>query len=199
MENIIIFTNTDIIELKDLGTFKINDNQVIEPINAGDDKNFIVTYDGIEINQLDKIVNSIDGRAVFILYHSSPEAEILSALEEKLQKKNISVSKKESDHTTDTYQCLKKISNNKCDKNKLAQVFEKLKKQIVTISSCIQLHKRLILEKLDGKCISESMLYSLKSESEDLKVAINKIPEDIKKKEKALLDYISDQVIKYGA
>lgn len=79
---------------------------------------------------------------------------------------------------------------------------EKLKECVEkcdTTPKLIQLHKRLILEKLDGKPISEAMLDSLKSESEVLKVAINTISEDIRENEEALLDYISDQVVKYGA
>jgi len=63
----------------------------------------------------------------------------------------------------------------------------------------IQLKKRLFLEKIKGKSISEDMLDGLKGESDDLKVAINTFSENMRKDVNALLNHISNQVEKYGA
>jgi len=213
METVIVFSNNKMLNRK----FKLSveveqevdgQNKICESKMVTNEKYFLFAFDELTKKDLTKLTENISEGDVYILHHTTPSKKTLTCFKEKLNDKGINddhLRTKESTHNdSNTYGLLKKLSgklDNEDDESikKCEEVFENLKKQIVTIPSLIQLHKRLILEKLDGKSISEDMLCKLKNESEDFKVAIDAIPEDKKIYEKEVLfDYISDWVVKYG-
>ncbi len=200
MEYIIIFTNKTICEDKEFGTFNISADNVLERIIIGSDKMFIIAYDSITENQLDKLADIITGGPVYILYHSTPEEAIRSLLTERLEKKAVQVIFHESNHAQPAYGQLKCIRESENEPQQLKKVFDELKGQIYLLPTLIQLHKILVLEHLKGEVGEDSMIEKLKKgEFAKLKNAYDFEKELKEGGVKKILDHISNEVVKYGA
>lgn len=164
METLVIFTNTS--ELADYGyrIFDIGPNKPAECIEVSDNKQFVIAFDGIQANDLSKVIDLIDEGSVYILYHSTPEKNILKIFKKKLQEKGITnenIQLKDDEHSSaKTYGRLRDF-NNKGTHEEQEKIFNDLKFEIVVnlkLESLIHLHKSLSLIPLKVKNLDDDEL-----------------------------------------
>ena len=223
METIVIFSNNEYLDDEYGLGLNVNSSEIYSREVADKNQQFVFAYDHFnEVDEdreniagyekrLNEIVNKIDEGAVYLLPHRIPSATILNRLKEKLKGKGIAenqvIIKTGSNHSDPkTFGLLRQLrgylkSNDHESVNMHTKVFEKLREQIDTIPSLIQIHKILILERLEGRVTEQSKIEILDApEFVGIKNAYEQIPNDIREGGVSkILDHISKQVAAYGA